>query len=487
MSGQGATHTVDAPAAVANRSARSTLLEGPIARQLLGLAWPVLLVLALQTFVGVAETYFVSRLGTDAVAGVTLVFPVFMLMAMMSNGGIGGGVSSAVARAIGAGRRQDAEALVLHAVVIGVLFGALFTAAVWLGGPALFHGMGGQGEALGNATLYANVLFLSAVPGWVANLLAAALRGAGNVRVPAIVTAGGAFVTLVLSPLFILGFGPVPSMGVAGAGIAVAFFNVGSLIALLLFMRSALSPVRLAPSKLEWRLFRDILDVGLLSAVGTVVANLTVVVVTGLVGAYGRDAIAGYGLASRLDYLLIPLLFALGTAAVTMVGTNVGAGRHVRARQIAWTAALLSALATGAIGSLAALFPEAWMHIFSGDPEVVGTGSAYLARVAPLYTLFGVGMALYFGSQGAGKMTWPFAAGLVRLGVVAALGGYWVHQANGSLPGLYWIVAASYMLFGGVNAFAMASGLAWGRPRDRHAGAESAPCNRPIESRTGAQ
>src|ERR1700745_52594 len=103
-------------ALVVNRA----VLEGPIARTLLRLAWPVLAVLALQTFVRVAETYFVSSLGTSAIAGVALVFPLFMLMTMMSNGGIGGGVSSAVARALGAGRGADAQALVLHAAVIAV-------------------------------------------------------------------------------------------------------------------------------------------------------------------------------------------------------------------------------------------------------------------------------------------------------------------------------------------------------------------------------
>ena len=130
---------------------RSAFLHGPIAGTLLGLAWPILVVLALQTFVGVAETWFVSFLGTGAVAGVTLVFPVFMMMTMMSNGGIGGGVSSAVARAIGAGRMGDADALAAHAVVIAAAFGAIFSIGVWTGGRALFEWMGGQGEALGNA------------------------------------------------------------------------------------------------------------------------------------------------------------------------------------------------------------------------------------------------------------------------------------------------------------------------------------------------
>jgi putative MATE family efflux protein len=313
---------------------RTALLQGPIAATLLRLAWPVLVVLALQTLVGIAETWFVSFLGTAAVAGVTLVFPLFMLMAMMSNGGIGGGVSSAVARAMGAGRASDARALALHALVVAVVFGGAFSLAAWLGGRALFAAMGGTGDTLENALVYSNVLFASAIPAWIANLLAAALRGAGNVRVPALVTAVGAFATLALSPLFIFGWGVIPGLGVAGAGLAFGTFNVASAIVLALYMRSARSPLRLEGGPLERRHFREILGVGLPSAAGTVVANLTVVVTTGFVGTFGGAAIAGYGLASRLDYLLIPLLFALGTACVTMVGTNMGAGQYERARRI---------------------------------------------------------------------------------------------------------------------------------------------------------
>lgn len=442
---------------------RESLLHGAVAPQLLRLAWPVLVVLALQTFVGVAETWFVSFLGTDALAGVALVFPLFMLMTMMSNGGIGGGVSSAVARAIGAGRKSDAEALATHAVVLGLAFGATFTLAVLAFGPALFRAMGAEGATLASALLYANLVFLSAIPGWVANMLAAALRGAGNVRVPAIVTAAGSLLTLALSPLFIFGWGWVPGMGVAGAGATLIVFNLGSALALALYMRSGASPLRLARAALERRLFADILRVGLPSTVGTVVANLSVVLTAALVGAFGSEAIAGYGLASRLDYILIPLLFALGTASVTMVGTNVGAGQFARARSIAWTGALMSALATGAIGLAVALFPQAWMQLFSSDPVVVASGASYLERVGPFYAFFGAGLSLYFASQGAGSMAWPFAAGIVRLLVVLAAGGYWAYAAQGSLEGLYWIVAASYLAFGALNLFAMASGLGWRR------------------------
>jgi len=441
-------------------TSRSALLQGPIAKPLFQLAWPVLVVLALQTFVGVAETWFVSFLGVDALAGVALVFPLFMLMTMMSNGAIGGGVSSAVARALGAGRAADAQALAWHAVVLGVAFGALFMVAAWAFGPSLFRAMGAQGESLAAATLYANMVFLAAIPGWGVSLLGAALRGAGNVRVPAIIAAVGSFVTLALSPLFIFGWGPLPGMGVAGAGVALVCWNLTSVTALALYMRSARSDLRLGRTPLEQRHFRDILKVGLLSAIGTVTTNLTVVFTTGLVGGYGRDAIAGYGLASRLDYLLIPLLFALGTATVTMVGTNIGAGQRERALRIAWTAALVSGVATGLIGLAAAAWPQAWLHLFSTEPAVVEAGAAYLERAAPFYLFFGVAMAIYFASQGAGRMAWPFAAGLVRLAIVAAAGTWWTGAQQGSLAGLYWIAAASYFAFALINVVGLARG--WG-------------------------
>jgi MATE family, multidrug efflux pump len=436
-------------------------LDGPITPQLVRLALPILVVLAVQTLVAVAETYFVSRLGTAAVAGVAVVLPLFMLMTMMSNGGIGGGVSSAIARALGGGRAADADALVLHAVVVAVIFGALFSVGVWVGGKALFEFLGARDATLANALLYANVLFAAAIPGWIANLLAAALRATGNVRVPAVITLAGAIATLGLSPLLIFGWGIVPGLGVAGAGVALIVFNVGAAAALVLYMRSSRSGVKLGRARLQWRLFKDILRVGLVSAVGTIVANLTVIVVTGFVGRFGSDAIAGYGLASRLDYLLIPLLFAVGTASVTLVGTNMGAGRHARARRIAWTGALISVAATTLIGLTVGVLPESWMHIFSHEHAVVLAGVDYLQRVAPWYGFTGLGMALYFASQGAGSVTWPFAAGALRLTTVTIGGVYWLGGMGGSLTGLFWIVTAGQVVFGAVNALGMFAGRAW--------------------------
>jgi MATE family, multidrug efflux pump len=181
------------------------LLEGPILSRLMRLATPNVLVMLVQASVGLIETYFIGKLGTDALAGVTLVFPVLMLMQMMSAGAMGGGISSAVARALGAGRRADADALAFHALVIAFAFGLGFMLAVLGGGPTLYATMGDHGPSLAAALTYSNVIFSAAVVVWMFNSLANVIRGSGNMLVPAIVTSVGALVLIPLSPCLIFG------------------------------------------------------------------------------------------------------------------------------------------------------------------------------------------------------------------------------------------------------------------------------------------
>src|SRR2546430_2654183 len=164
------------------------LLDGPIVSTLLRLATPNVLVMFVQASVGLIETYFVAKLGTDALAGVSLVFPPLMLMQMMSAGAMGGVISSAIARALGAGRRADADALVVHALAIAFGFGLVFMLAVLGGGRWLYGAMGGSGASLAAALTYSNVVFSAAVLIWVFNSLANVIRGTGNMAVPAPVT-----------------------------------------------------------------------------------------------------------------------------------------------------------------------------------------------------------------------------------------------------------------------------------------------------------
>ena len=191
------------PSASPIRIAPSGVLSGPIAPVMLRLALPTITVLVAQALVGVAETYFVSFLGTEALAGVALVFPVLMLVQMMSNGGIGGGVAAAVARALGADRDADAQALAWHAMLLACgLLGLLFTVGAIAGGPALYRAMGGTDKTLAAALTYSNVVFAGSVPLWIVALLSSALRGAGDVKTPAYIALAGAVILVALSPEF---------------------------------------------------------------------------------------------------------------------------------------------------------------------------------------------------------------------------------------------------------------------------------------------
>jgi putative MATE family efflux protein len=437
------------------------LLEGPIAATLIRLAAPNMLVMLAQTSVGLVETYFVGKLGTAALAGVALVFPLVMLMQMMSAGAMGGGISSAIARALGAGRRADADALALHATVIALVFGLTFTIVLLASGRALYAAMGGRGAALAAALTYSNVVFAGAVLVWLFNSLANVIRGSGNMAVPAAVTCAGVAVLVPLSPCLIFGLGPLPRLGVAGGAVAVLiYYAIGSLV-LAAYLRSSRSIVRLVVKdvRLRWPLFRDILRVGLVAALVTVATNLTIAIATALVGAFGPAAIAGYGVGSRLEYLLIPLVFGLGGPLVAMVGTNIGAGRNERALRVAWIGAAIAATLCEFIGCCAAFFPRAWLALFDGDPSMIEAGSRYLHAVGPVYGLFGLGMALYFASQGAGRLLWPLLANFARL-LIASAGGWLALRWTGSLTAVFVALSVALATFGLINAAAVARG-AW--------------------------
>ncbi len=441
------------------------LLDSPILGILVRLALPNIAVMFAQAATGLVETYFIGRLGTDALAGVSMVFPAVMLMQMMSAGAMGGGISSAVARALGAARRADADDIVLHALIISTVFGIVFMAAMLAGGAWLYRAMGGEGDSLAAALTYSNVVFAAAVLIWIFNGLANVLRGTGNMIVPATVTCVGVAVLVPISPCLIFGWASFPRLGVAGGAYAlVAYYALGSavLAAYLWSGRGVLRP-RLLGVALRWRLFWEILRIGVVAAFSTIQTNLTVAITTGLIGSFGTAAIAGYGVGTRLEYLLVPLVFGLGAPLVALVGTSVGAGEHRRALQVAWTGGAIAVVLTETIGIVAAIWPAAWLSLFDTDASMLAAGTAYLREVGPTYGLYGLGMALYFASQGAGRLLWPVLAGTVRL-VIAVGGGYGVLRWTGELGDVFYALAAALIAFGAINAAAVLSG-AWFRHR----------------------
>jgi putative MATE family efflux protein len=438
-----------ASAAPSDRRTR-LLLEAPILPALLTLAAPNVVVTVVTTFSSALDAFFVARLGSDALAGVSLVFPAWMLMVTMSVGGIGAAVASAVARALGAGRRGDADQLVAHALVVAVGMGLLFTGARLVSGATLFHLMGGQGAVLRAAATYSAIVFGGAVAVWLVSTLASVLRGTGEMVIPAGVIMAGELLHVVLAPTLIFGLGPAPALGVAGAAISLVTANglrAAALAFYVLTRRSILSP-DLRRLRLRARLFAEILRVGLPASLGTMLNNLSVVGLTTIAASFGTAALVGYGIASRLEYLLIPILAGLGTALVTMVGTSVGAGAIGRARGVAWRGAGLAALVAGSAGAIVAIAPRTWAGLFTTRPDVLATADAYFRIAGPTYALFGAGLALYFVCQGAGRAGWPVVNTIGRMAITlggATVATVWLGRG---ISGLATAVALGFVLSG---------------------------------------
>ena len=430
------------------------LLAAPILPTLARLAAPGMALVAFQTAVSIADMHFVGRLGTVPLAGIALVFPLVMLLQMLSAGAMGGGVSSAVARALGAGDERAARALVAHATVIALVMGFGFTLLALLLGAPIYRLLGGEGEALRQALAYSNLLFAGSVLVWLANTFASVLRGSGNTLVPALALGASALVHIPLSGSLVLGAGPLPALGIAGAAVAyITAFGCATLAMAVYLWRSPLRP-QPGELRLQARQFGEILRVGALSSLSALQTVLTAVVLTGMVGAYGTAALAGYGVGVRLELLQIPLVFAIGQALVPLVGTAIGAGSPARAKKIAWTGAAIAGLIGVCIGFTVAVFPAPWVRLFSDDPAVLAASSQYLRIVGPCYPFLAVGVALYFASQGARSVLWPMLATTVRLALVLVLGLAAV-RSGASLAGVFAVIAVAMAAYGLLTGWAV--------------------------------
>lgn len=443
------------------------LLDGPIGATLARLAGPNILVAFSQSAVAIADAWFVGQLGVAPLAALALVFPVQSLMSMMSAGAMGGGISSATARALGAGDKARAESIALHALIIAAGMAAVFTILFVGFGRGLFALLGGRGDALEGAVAYSRVMFGAAIVVWLANTLASILRGGGNMAVPGAVFTLCAALEVVLSGALTLGWLGLPRLGVIGPAVAfiVSFLAAGLvLLGYLVSGRSGLK-LRLAGVGLDGRIFFDILKVGLVACGNALLTIATIVIVTGLVGRYGTTALAGYGLGSRLEIMLIAISFGVGGAMVAIVGVCRGARKYERARKVAWIGGLVVLAVTELIGLVVAIWPDLWIGLFTANPPAAEVARNYFHIVGPCFGGFGLGQSLYFATQGTGNMRVPFAAGVARL-VLAAGGGAVVAIVLGApLTWLFALVGAGLLVFGGMQAWAIHYGRTWNPER----------------------
>jgi putative MATE family efflux protein len=427
----------------------NSLLTSPILPTLLKFALPNSIAMFGTAVVAVAETSYIGRLGVEPLAGIALVFPFVMLTQMMSAGAMGGGVSSAVSRALGAGNRDRAATLALHAAIIGGCAGLFFTVMMLGFGREFYWLLGGRGEVLEQAMHYSQVLFSGAISIWLVNTLASVVRGTGDMRVPSAALIGVAIVQIAVGGALGLGLFGLPKFGMRGVAAGqLAAFTLGAVF-LAWYLVSGRSRLKLNFKSFTFQrdMFLDILKVGAISCLSPLQSVLTILIFTKILAGFGTVTLAGYGMGSRLEFLLIPIAFAYGVASVPMVGMAMGAGLVARARQVAWTAGAAAGLTVGLVGLIVAIKPELWVSLFTSDPGVTAAAYSYFAWAGPGFGFFGMGVCLYFSSQGAAKVGGPVLAGTIRL-VLVGLGGWWLASTGAPAWTLFALVGAAMAVFG---------------------------------------
>jgi len=444
-------------------AAANPLLSGPILPTLLRFALPNMAAMLATALATIAETGFVGSMGVTSLAGMALVFPMVMLQQMLSAGAMGGGVSSAISRALGAGDLPRANALAVHAMWIGLAVGAVSTALMLAFGPTLYAALGGRGAALAQAVAYSNVAFLGAVGIWLMNTFASVIRGSGNMRVPSATLLAVAATQVLVGGACGLGWLGLPRGGMAGVALGQVVAYAGGAVFLFIHLRSGAARLKLAvgATKLQGALLGDILRVGALACLSPLQTVLTILVLTHLVARFGTDALAGYGIGTRLEFLLVPIAFAVGVASVPLVGMAIGAGQIARARRVAWVSAAVAFVGLGVLGLVLAVVPQLWTGLFTRDAAVLAAAAVYFHWAGPGYGLFGLGLCLYFSSLGAGQAGGPVLAGTLRL-LVVALGGWGLAEAQADA----WTIFA--LAGGGMVAYGLAMALLvhrakWGR------------------------
>jgi putative MATE family efflux protein len=432
---------------------RNALVDGPILRTLLWLSWPNVVALSAGTCVVIAETSYIGRLGVESLAAMALVFPFVILTMTMSGGAMGGGVASAIARALGADDTDRASTLATHALLIGICFGLTFMLVMLVFGSQLLESLGGRGNVLAYAIGYVQIFFGGAVLPWLMNTFAGILRGTGNMKLPSLMILTSAVCQIILGGTLGLGFGPIPRFGMRGvaAGSLTAYLISISVMGWYLFSGRGRVIPKIRGVRIQWAMFVDILKVGAVSCFSPLQSVLTIGIFTHMLAQFGTEILAGYGIGARLEFMLTSIAFAVGIASVPMVGMAIGADRIARARRIALVAGCVAFVSVGVVANVIAVFPDLWVDIFTRDPGVRAASRQYLSIAAPMYAFIGLSISMYFSSQGAAKVLGPVLAQTARLVFVAG-GGWWLSVHDASSGDFFTLAAASMAVLGVLSA-----------------------------------
>lgn len=433
------------------------ILQGPISRALLRLAGPVVLANVLQTVYQLTDTFWVGRLGAVAVAAVSFSFPITFLFIA-----IGGGVTIAgtilVAQYEGRGDPRQVNYIAAQTYTLVTIAAILLTGIGYVLAAPTLRLMGAAPEVHTLATGYLKISFLGLAFVYGYFVFQALLRGVGDVKTPLLIVLGTVLLNFVLDPLFILGWGPVPALGVAGAAAAtVGTQGLAAVVGAWLLL-SGRRPIRLHLHDLrpDWELAGRIARLGFPASVEQSTRALGLAALTTLVAGFGSEAVAAYGVGSRIfSFVLIPAL-GLGMATSTVVGQNIGAGQRERARR---TASIGAWIAFGTL-TVAGLAAFGWAKpivaaFVPGEPAVIESGARFLRLMSLTWGFVGVQIVIGGGFSGAGKTFVSMALALISLWALRfPLAFILSERTSLGLDGVWWAFPVS-------NVVAAALAVGW--------------------------
>ncbi len=340
---------------------------------------------------GLADTYFVGQLGTLPLAAMSFTFPVAFVMSGISLG-IGTGTSSVLARLMGSGDRTAVQRITTHAVLLGAVLGLGILILGLSTIDPLFMALGATDETLPLIHEYMQIYYLGGIFSVLPMIGNSAIRATGDAKMPAIIMSTSALFNITLDPIMIFGLFGFPRLELRGAAIATVLASMGTFVAAfaILYYREGLIRFRYVAFKGLLDSWRRILHVGVPAMATNLVVPITVGVITALVAAYGPAAVAGFGVASRIETMALIVIFSLSAAIAPFVGQNAGAGELARVNRGVRIAIVFCQVYGLSIAATLALLAQPIVSAFDAAPTTIEAATRYLWIVPVTYGAFGV-------------------------------------------------------------------------------------------------
>ena len=385
-------------------SPQARLTHGSVGRHLVDMAVPVLFGIFTMMGQAFADMWFIGRVGDRELAALSFAFPILMIVTSVAIG-LGAGTSSVVARAIGAHNHRRARRLATDSLILSFGITASISALGFFTIEPLFTLLGAPADMIPLIAGYMTILY-AGVPFVVVGMVGmSSMRATGDTRLPSMLMVIASVANVILDPILIFGLGPVPAMGLNGAAMAALLSRAAIFGGTLYFMRMRLDMLTFnKPDPGELRSsWADVLHVGIPAAATNAIIPIATGVITAMLARYGPEAVAGFGVASRVESLTLVLFYALSAVIGPFVGQNIAAGRADRIFE-ALRLCTLFCVGTGLAIAVLLAMSGAWLPtLFSDNPQVTEVSTLFL-MIAPIsYGAYGMVMIMNASFNGMGK------------------------------------------------------------------------------------